>query len=120
MSLQKVPATTAYRKLIAAAAANGTVISPISYMAFGTGAAAYAPESDTKLAAEFKRIACTRSVNGVTVTARSVLTGADALGKTIREVGVLTASGVLVGRRVIAPKELEQESEIEVEIDFEY
>lgn len=120
MSLQKVPATTAYRRLVAAAAANGTALSPLAFMAFGTGDAAYAPASDTKLKAEFARVACTRSVDGVTVTARGVLSGATAGSRTVREIGIFTASGVLVGRRVIAPKELEPESEIEIEIEFEY
>ena len=120
MSLQKIIATTAYRRLVAMAAANGTVLSPLSVMAFGTGSAPYEPGSDNRMQAEFARVTCTRSVDGVTVTARAVLTGAVSGNRTVREIGVFTASGVLVGRRVIAPKELEAESEIEIEIDFEY
>ena len=120
MSLQKIPATNAYRQLVAAAAANGTVLSPLATMAFGTGDRPYSPDSDTTLQAEFTRVACTRSITGVTVTARGVLGGAVAGSRVIREVGVFTSSGVLAGRRVIAPKELEAEAEIEIEVDFEY
>lgn len=120
MSLQKVPASRAYRQLVAAAAANGTVISPVATMAFGTGEQPYAPESDTQLQAEFTRAACAKSVAGVTVTAVGILRGTVSGSRVTREVGVFTASGVLIGRRVLAPKELEPEAEIEVEIQIEY
>ncbi|MNT88482.1 hypothetical protein D3C72_2290510 [compost metagenome] len=75
---------------------------------------------DTALGAEFVRIPLTITRNGPTNVAVAVLTGVQAGLKVVREAGVFTSSGVLAGRRVLAPKELERESELEVEIFFEY
>lgn len=123
MSLQQVPASHAYRRLVAAAAANGTVISPLATMVFSDRDTPYQPETDTTATAtagEIARVAITRTVNGAAVLAVGVLQGAVTAGRTVRSVAVLTGNGVLVGRRVIAPKELEPEAQIEVEIAFEY
>lgn len=120
MSYQLTPVTTAYRTAVAAAAAGGAPISPIAYMAFGTVAAPYHPDTDTDVPGEFKRVPVSLSVDGPTVTARAVLTGQDAGAKGVEGAGVFTLDGTLVGRRVLARKELEAEAELEIEITFEY
>ena len=54
------------------------------------------------------------------MVARGVLTGVQTGNRVVREAGVFTSTGVLVGRRALAQKELESETEMEVEIHFEY
>lgn len=120
MSYQLTPVTTAYRTAVATAAAGGAPLSPIAYMAFGTVAAPYNPDVDTTVPGEFKRVPISLSVNGPTVTAHAVITGQDAGLHVIEGAGVFTSDGTLVGRRALAPKELEAEAELEIEITFEY
>lgn len=120
MSYQLTPTTIAYRSAVAAAAAGGAPISPIAFMAFGTLDTPYSPDTDTDVPGEFKRLPLSVSVQGPNVVARAVLTGADAGMNVVRGVGVFTSAGTLVGRRVLAPKELEAEAELEIEITFEY
>lgn len=120
MSYQLTPVTTAYRTAVAVAAAGGAPLSPIAYMAFGTASEPYHPDIDTAVPGEFKRIPVSVTVQGPTVTARAVLTGQDAGMHGIEGAGVFTLDGTLVGRRVLARKELETEAELEIEITFEY
>jgi hypothetical protein len=54
------------------------------------------------------------------MTVRGVVSGEDVGENAVREVGVFAADGTLMGRRVVAPKELEPETEIEFELVFEY
>lgn len=120
MSYQLTPTTIAYRSAVATAAAGGAPISPIAFMAFGALDAPYNPDTDTEVPGEFKRLPVTLSAQGPNVVARAVLTGADAGLNVVRGAGVFTSDGTLVGRRVLAPKELETEAELEIEITFEY
>lgn len=114
-----VATTYAYRQKVAKAAANGTAISKIAYMAFGTGSRAYTLD-DTSLEREFKRVAVSTHVTGVQLIATATLKGQEVGAHVLREVGVFTADGTLVGRRVIAPKEFEPETEMDFEITFQY
>ncbi len=120
MSYQLTPVTTAYRAAVALAAAGGAPISPIAYMAFGSASAPYNPDIDIEVPGEFYRVPVSLSVDGPTVTARAVITGQDAGAHGIEGAGVFTLDGTLVGRRVLARKELEAEAELEIEITFEY
>lgn len=120
MITQPTPATVAYRSAVATAAAGGAPIAPLAWMAFGESAAPYSPDTDTSLRAEFARVPLVVTVQGPNVIARGVLTGELAGMRTVREAGVFTANGVLAGRRVLAPKELERETELEIEIHFAY
>lgn len=120
MSNQLTPTTVAYRSAVATAAAGGAPIAPLAYMAFGSSDTPYSPDADTALHEEFVRIPLSVTADGPTVTARGVLTGLQAGVNTVREAGVFTSNGVLAGRRVLAPKELEREAELEIEINFEY
>jgi hypothetical protein len=101
-----IAATAAYRNKVATAAATGAALPKAAWLAFGSGDAPYSPDVDTALQAEFLRVATSNEVSGPSLTVRGVLSGA--------------ADGTLMGRRVVAPKELEPETEIEFEIVFEY
>ena len=120
MSLQLTPTTIAYRSAVASAAAGGAPIAPLAFMAFGQDGMPYNPDTDTALHAEFVRVPISCTIQGATVVARGVLTGAQTGNRVVREAGVFTSNGVLVGRRALAQKELESETEMEVEIHFEY
>lgn len=120
MSLQLTPTTIAYRSSVAAAAGGGTPIAPMAWMAFGSGDTPYSAERDEQLLAEFVRVPLTVTQSGPTLIASAVITGNQAGMNVIREAGVFTSAGILVGRRVLAPKELEAEAELEVGIHFEY
>lgn len=120
MSLQLTPTTIAYRTAVATAAAGGPPLAPLAFMAFGQDGTPYDPDSDQTLHDEFVRVPLSCTVQGATVVARAVLTGAQAGARVVREAGVFTSADVLVGRRALAPKELESETEMEVEIHFEY
>lgn len=117
--INSIAATYAYRRKVATAAANGTVISKIAYLAFGSGDRAYTLD-DTRLEREFKRVAANTSVKGVELLATGTLTGIAAGNKTLKEVGAFTADGTLVGRRVISPKQFEPETEMDFELTFQY
>lgn len=114
------PVALTYRHQVALSAANGTAISPAAFMAFGSSDKAYSPDEDTGLYAEFFRVPVTTSVIGAEMTVKGVLTGDQAGTNVLREVAVFTASGVLLGRRVMKPKEFESSTLLEVEIVFEY
>jgi hypothetical protein len=119
MSTTAIAATNAYRQMIAQAAATGGAVSPIAFVAFGTGETPYTVD-DIALNAEFLRIAASVSRNGVIVTAAATITGAQVGSRVLREVGAFTASGILVGRRIVAPKEFEPDTDFDIEIDFQY
>lgn len=114
------PVALAYRHQVALSAATGAAISPAAFMAFGSGAAPYSPDEDTALAAEFVRVPVAVEVVGPELKVTGVLTGAQAGANVLREVAVFTAAGVLMGRRVMKPKEFEDSTELEIEIVFEY
>ena len=114
------PLTTAYRHALAVAAATGGAISAAAFMAFGTGSKAYSPDTDTALDAEFARIPLASVVTGPELVASASLTGTLLGDRAVREIGIFTASGVLMGRKVIRPIELEPFGLIDIEITFEY
>lgn len=115
-----IAATAAYRNKVATAAATGDALPKAAWLAFGSGDAPYSPDVDTALQAEFFRVATANEVSGPSLTVRGVLSGQAAGENIVREVAVIAADGTLMGRRVVAPKELEPETEIEFEIVFEY
>lgn len=117
--INSIAATYAYRRKVALAAANGTAISKIAYLAFGSGDRSYTLD-DTRLQSEFKRVAATTVVSGVELLATATLKGTEAGSHTLREVGAFTADGTLVGRRVISPKQFEPETEMDFELTFQY
>ncbi len=114
------PVTLAYRHQVALSAKTGAAISPAAFMAFGSSDTPYSPEVDTGLYAEFARVAVQTTVDGPVLIVKGVLTGDLAGDRVLREVAVLTQSGVLMGRRVVKAKEFEPGSEIEFELEFEY
>jgi len=115
-----IAATAAYRNKVATAAATGGAIPKATWLAVGSGDAPYSPDTDTALQVEVFRVATTNEVSGASMTVRGVVSGEDVGENVVREVGVFAADGTLMGRRVVAPKELEPETEIEFEIVFEY
>lgn len=119
MSTTAIAATTAYRHQVALRAANGGALPAAAWIAFGTGARPYTLD-DTALEAEFFRVPANNSVAGVQMTVAGVLTGIDAGAHVLREVGVFSADGTLMGRRVLTPKELEPETQLEIELVFQY
>lgn len=112
--------TVAYRSHLALTAATGGELSPIAFLAFGTGTRAYSPDEDAALQAEALRLPASTSAAGPEVTASATLPGAAIAGLAITEVGAFTASGVLVARKTIAPIELESYGEMDFSIVFEY
>lgn len=119
MSTTAIAATYAYRKKVAQVAANGGSLPKIAYLAFGTGDRPYSLD-DTALHQQFLVVAAQTSVSGVLVKATAVLTGVQLGQKTLREVGALAQDGTLLGRRVLLPKQLEAEAQIEFELTFQY
>lgn len=114
------PTTLAYRHHIAVCAATGGTVSKAAWMCFGEGSKPYSPDEDVALVAEFARVPVVCTVVGAVLTARATLPGTMAGDKVLREISVETDAGVLMGRRVVKPKEFEPTSEIELDIDFEY
>ena len=113
-------ATHVYRSAVASAVAGSAPLAPAQYVVFGEGGRTYSPETDTEMDSPFAQSLAECSTEGVTLIVRGKLTGQQAEGRVVREVGVLTSDGTLMGRRVVAPKELEVESEYEVVLKFEY
>ncbi len=118
--LVSIAATAAYRNKVALAAANGTVLPQAAWLAFGSGDRLYYPDIDVALQNEFLRVATVNTVDGARMTVAGTLAGAAAGMNITREVAVIASDGTLMGRRVVAPKELEPETEIDFEIVFEY
>ena len=114
------PTTLAYRHQVAVSAATGDAISKAAWMCFGSGDKAYSPDEDVALVAEFARVPVVCVVNGSVLTVRGNLTGIQAGDNVLREFSVETESGVMMGRRVVKPKQFEPSSEIELDLDFEY
>lgn len=114
------PVALAYRHQVALSAATGNAISPATFMAFGSSDKPYSPDEDTALTAEFVRVPVTAKAVGAELIVTGVLTGIQAGSNVLREVAVFTAAGVLMGRRVMKPKEFEESTELEIEIVFEY
>lgn len=112
--------TVAYRSHLAQVAAAGGELSPIAFLAFGTGTRVYSPDADTALQAEVVRLPATTSAAGPEATASATLPGGAIAGQAITEVAAITASGVLVARKTIAPIELEPYGEMDFSIVFEY
>lgn len=114
-----IAATTAYRTKVAERAAQGGQMPRAAQLGFGSGEAPYAL-SDTGLAAEWLRVPATNTAVGPVLTVAGVLSGAAAGSNVLREVAVFDDEGTLMGRRVLNPKELEPETQLEFEITFQY
>lgn len=114
-----IAATTAYRAKVALRAAQGGQMPRAAELGFGSGAAPYTL-SDTGLAAEWLRVPTTNTADGPVLTVAGVLSGTAAGSNILREVGVFDDEGTLMGRRVLTPKELEPETQLEFEITFQY
>lgn len=114
------PTAHAYRAAVALSAATGGAISPIAFMAFGTSNRPYSAADDVEVYGEVARVAAVAVANGPEVSVKAVLKGSQAGDSIICNVGAFTASGVLVGRAVVKPKEFEETSELEIEMIFEY
>ena len=119
MSTTAIAATEAYRSKVALACATGAAISPIAFIAFGEGQLPY-DIGQVAMQSEFARVAATVSRNGLLVTAKATLLGPTVGSRVLREIGALTADGTLVGRRVVASKEFETDTEMDFEITFQY
>lgn len=119
MSTTAIAATNAYRHKVALTAAAGGALPKAAWVAFGAGARPYTLD-DIAMEAEFFRVSSNNSVDGVQLTVAGVLTGIDAGAHVLREVGVFSADGTLMGRRVLTPKELEPETQLEIELVFQY
>lgn len=115
-----LPATHAYRALVARCAAEGALMPKISHIAFGTGQRPYAPEADADLDKELIRLPAVTTAEGPLLSTRVTLVGSYIGDAVIREVGAFAADGTLVGRRVIKPTELEPYAELDIELTFEY
>lgn len=120
MTATPILTTVAYRSHLAATAAAGGELSPIAYIAFGTGTRGYSPDEDAALQSEVVRLPATVVAVGPEATASVTLPGTAIAGLAITEVGAFTASGVLVARKTIAPIELESYGEMDFDITFEY
>jgi hypothetical protein len=118
--LTPIAASAAYRHKVALAAAKGGPLPNAAFLAFGRSDQPYSPDTDTGLFEEFIRVSTSNTVDGPRLTVKGVLTGTAAGSNVVREVAVLASDGTLMGRRVVAPKALEPETEIEFEIVFEY
>lgn len=120
MPTNTVAATIAYRSAVALAVAGVAPQPTAAYVAFGSGDRPYSPDTDTDMQAEFHRVIAEASASGPTLTVRGTLLGSAAGSHVLREVGVFASDGTLMGRRVVAPKEFEPETEFEVDLVFEY
>ncbi len=114
-----IAATTAYRAKVALRAAEGGQMPRAAELGFGSGDAPYTL-SDTALAAQWLRVPTVNTTAGPVLTVTGVLSGTQAGANTLREVGVFDEEGTLMGRRVLTPKELEPETQLEFEIIFQY
>lgn len=111
--------TYAYRSKVAQAAARGGALPRISHLAFGTGARPYRLD-DEALEAEFIRLPASLQVRGVLLMASATLVGRAVGNRVLREIGAFAEDGTLVGRRVIAAKGFEPETELDIELTFQY
>lgn len=119
MSTIAVATTNTYRAKVALAAAEGGTLPKASHLAFGSGDTPYTLDDNT-LDSEWLRVPTTNTTSGPLLTVSGVLLGADAGLNVLREIGVFCADGTLMGRRVLSPKELEPETRLEIEIQFQY
>lgn len=120
MSTNTIAATIAYRSAVALAVAGVAPQPTAAYVAFGSGDRPYSPDTDVDLEAEFHRVIAEAIPSGPTLTVRGTLAGAAAGTNVLREIGVFASDGTLMGRRVVAAKEFEPETEFEVDLVFEY
>lgn len=118
--MSAIPATDIYRTLVAATAAAGGPLPAAAEMAFGVGTAPPSP-GDTGLAEELLRKPLAGiDPDGVVLRVTGTLLGSEAGAAAITEIGVFAADGTLMGRRTFAPKQLEPETRIDVELDFQF
>ena len=116
---ESIAATYAYRTLVAETAASGGMLPRVAYLAVGSGITPYTLD-DTGLENEFHRVPAAGVATGIVLAATGTVPGAEIVGSTIREIGVFAEDGTLMARRVVAAKELEPESSLDVELIFQY
>lgn len=119
-TLNTTPVTHAYRAAVATCALTGAAMSRIAFMAFSESSTPYSAEQDTTAPGEFVRVPITGEVSGPSLKVTGLLTGAQTGERVVRSVAVFTQSGLLVGRRVLRPKELEADASLEIEMTFTY
>lgn len=115
-----IVATNAYRAVVAQAAATGGTLPAAAEIAFGTGTT---PQSVDDLALESEIARSPLSLVEATGTELSVsgtLLGTAAGDAAITEAGIFAADGLLMGRRVFSPKQLEPESSIDFSLIFQF
>ena len=118
--MNPILATNAFRSAVALAVANGAAAPQATTIAFGTGTTLPSVD-DVGLEAEFHRQPLTAATaTGVMLQLAATLDGSDAGSALVTEVGVFSASGILMGRRVFQPKKLEPETSIEFTLDFQF
>lgn len=117
--MSTIPATNAYRKKVAQAAALGGYLPGCAYIAFGRGTTPPSVD-DTGLQIEVYRTAPDSvSVDGTVLTVTGTLLGTQSTAP-ITEVGIIADDGTLMGRRTFGPKTLETESSLEFTLHFQY
>jgi len=115
-----IPASETYRAKIAAAAAAGTSVPAVTYVAWGTGSTPSSP-SDQSLESEVHRQPVDSAVaDGVALKLWARLHGDSVLGLAIREIGFFDSEGDLASRRVHSPLELDPGSSIVSTLDLQF
>lgn len=118
--METVLATYAYRQKVRAAAASGGCLPEPAEIAFGTGDTPGSPD-DLALESEVHRQPLDSvESDGVLLTCKGELSGADSGDNQITEAGVFDSEGTLMGRRAFKPKELEPISSLEFSLVFQY
>lgn len=120
MTDRLTPTTQAYRNRIAQAAATGSELPAIAFIALGSSTTPYSPDTDTALGDEFYRLEAGVTLQGTELTAKANLAGLQLPDRAFSEIGVFTTDNTLAGRRVVKPIELESFSEIDIEVTFEF
>ena len=113
-------ATNAYRAAVAQAAAIGGTVPRATEIAFGVGTTPASVE-DTGIEGEVVRRALSLvEASGVELRVAGTLLGQASGDAVITEAGIFAEGGLLMGRRVFAPKQLEPESSIDFEMFFQF
>ncbi|MCK9514079.1 MAG: hypothetical protein M0R28_23010 [Pigmentiphaga sp.] len=118
--MSAILATNQFRRAVAHGVAEGGSVPRAVEIAFGIGTM---PPSvaDEALEVELIRKPLLSAVaEGVVLRVKGTLLGTEAGNATITEVGVFAEGGILMGRRVFAPKQLEPVTRIDFDLDFQF